>query len=344
MKTKYFIIAFLLMAFSLSSCREITVKTKVNSDGSFSRIITLKGDINDSASVASIHGLPYPVDESWALTTIRDTVDSTKLICIYSKNFGNDDDLQAEIASDTSWMKILDREITIKKNFMFFYSFVTYRELYKKADPSGLLNYKDYMSAQDLEWMVGNRLPLNTKDSVMRDSAEARAERYILDSYTSELITSLNNGIKRLKDPEIQYFDLDAYRHDTLIAAYLKDSDSHEYIIDSLAHITGQPVLLKLKDLSPPVFSGLINKIDLFEKIMMMHEYTSEVEMPGLLTATNAVNVVGNTVSWHVQPTSFYFDNYEMFVESRVVNYWAFMLSGFVLLLLIVVFVVRIFK
>ena len=344
MKTKYFIITLMLLAFSLSSCREITVKTRVNADGSFTRIITLTGNVTDSSSVVTVTGLPYPVDDSWQMMTMRDTSDSAKLICIYSKHFPGDEALKEEIASDTSWMKVLDRQINVKKKFMFFYSYITYREFYKKADPSGLLDYQDYMSPQDLEWMVGNRQALNARDSALRDTAEARAERYIMDSYRAEVINGLNNGIQRLNDPELQSFDINAYFNDSIINEMLEDSDGHEHIIDTLESLSGQPALLKLKDLSPPVFSDLINKIDLFEKIMMMHDYTSEVEMPGLLTATNSVNVVGNTVSWHVQPTSFYFDDYEMFVESRVVNQWAFVLSGIVLLLLIVVFVVRIFR
>ncbi|HSG68009.1 MAG TPA: hypothetical protein VK994_04830 [Bacteroidales bacterium] len=344
MKTKYLITTLLLMALSLSSCREITVKTKVNSDGSFTRILTLKGDINDSTSVVSKSGLPYPVDDSWELTTMRDTADSTRLICIYSKNFPGDEELKSEIASDTSWMKKLDREITVKKKFMFFYSFITYREIYRKADPSGLLDYKDYMSPRDLEWLVGNKQPLNAADSTMHDSAEARAERYIMDSYRAEVLSALRNGIQRLNDPELQSFDLEAYKNDSLFVADFDDLKVHKYFIDSLVSLTGQPELHKLNDLSPPVFADLVNKIDLFEKIMMMHDYGSEVEMPGLITGTNSIEVIGNTVAWQVQPTSFYFEDYEMFVESRVVNQWAFVLSGAVLLLLIIVFVVRVFR
>ncbi len=41
---------------------------------------------------------------------------------------------------------------------------------------------------------------------------------------------------------------------------------------------------------------------------------------------------------------SFFFEDYEMYVESRVMNYWAFVLSGIVVLLLLIALIVKIFK
>ena len=344
MKTKYFISTLLLLVLTLSSCRDITIKTKVNADGSFTRVITLSGNLSDSASVVKMEGLPYPVDDSWEMKTMRDTSDSTRLICIYAKDFPGDEALREEIGSDTSWMKMLDREITIKKKFMFFYSYLTYRELYRKADPSKLLDYRDYMSPADLEWVIGNKSPLTGSDSTLKDSADARAERYIMASYRAEIIDCLEKGIQRLDDPEIRSFAIKPFIYSNFNFSDLEQFESPDHILDSIASKSGIRGLLDLKELSPPVFSELEKKLNLFEKIIGMEDYTSEVEMPGLITATNSSKLVGNTVSWFVQPTSFYFDDYEMFVESRVVNRWAFVLSGAVLLLLIIVFVVRIFR
>ena len=72
---------------------------------------------------------------------------------------------------------------------------------------------------------------------------------------------------------------------------------------------------------------------------MEMVEYDIEVEMPGLITATNSTQLLGNTVSWHIHSLSFYFDDYEMHVESRVVNYWAFVIAGVVLFLLLLLMI-----
>jgi len=76
----------------------------------------------------------------------------------------------------------------------------------------------------------------------------------------------------------------------------------------------------------------------------MSQKYTLEAEMPGLITKTNSTIMYGNTVSWDVHSLSFYFEDYEMYVESRIVNYWAFILSGIVVLLLLIALVVKTFK
>ena len=77
---------------------------------------------------------------------------------------------------------------------------------------------------------------------------------------------------------------------------------------------------------------------------MPLDGYTSVVEMPGMITATNSFEVVGNQVRWEVEAHPILFSDYEMYVESRVVNYWAFVLSGIVLALLIILLVYRTFR
>ena len=75
-----------------------------------------------------------------------------------------------------------------------------------------------------------------------------------------------------------------------------------------------------------------------------METYPETVEMPGLIIETNSVMLKGNQVSWEVQPLTLLFQPYEMFVESRVVNNWAFVVTGIFLVLLIIVMIVKAVK
>lgn len=323
----------------LSSCREITVKTQINTDGTFTRMIMIKGDSSDVIKP----DLPYPVDASWERNIQKDTADSTQFICTYIKSFDDDEALNSSIREDSGWRKQIDREITISKRFMFFYSFLTYREVYKAADPSNLLNYKDYLRPVDMEWIRDQKVPISRQDSIQLDTAEARAIRYLFDALSEEIILALQNGLDRSKDPDLKGIDVSIYRDS--IAKYDTswiDIDLYESIND-LSDWTGIEKVNVLHTLSPPVFEDLYDKVRFFEHIMDMVEYDIEVEMPGLITATNSTQLLGNTVNWHIHSLSFYFDDYEMYVESRVVNYWAFIVTGVVLLLLLILMIRKLF-
>ena len=66
--------------------------------------------------------------------------------------------------------------------------------------------------------------------------------------------------------------------------------------------------------------------------------------MPGLITATNSSMLNGNEVRWDFTGNSVMLTDYKIFVESRVVNYWAFVVSGVVLLLLVILLIIKAFR
>ncbi len=63
--------------------------------------------------------------------------------------------------------------------------------------------------------------------------------------------------------------------------------------------------------------------------------------MPGLITATNSAMLNGNQVRWEFQGGNVMVRDFEMYAESRVMNYWAFILAGLVMLALVVMLVVK---
>ena len=64
--------------------------------------------------------------------------------------------------------------------------------------------------------------------------------------------------------------------------------------------------------------------------------YSNQVIMPGLVLDTNSKTLEGSTVTWQIEPRFFLFDDYTMWVESRVVNRWAIILTGAIGILLMV--------
>ena len=126
MKKGYIVLALLLTAIIFSGCREISVETIINSDGSFTRLITITGDSSDVIK----KNLPYPIDNSWTSSFEKDSTEKDKFIQKYTKHFENDILLNSEIQNDTSWWKHIMRSIQIAKSSGFFYSYITYTVSY----------------------------------------------------------------------------------------------------------------------------------------------------------------------------------------------------------------------
>jgi hypothetical protein len=77
------------------------------------------------------------------------------------------------------------------------------------------------------------------------------------------------------------------------------------------------------------------------DTLAFIEGYTEVVEMPGLITGTNSEMLKGNQVSWDVHIEAFFVSDLVMYAESRVINYWAFILTGAVVLALLVLLVAK---
>src|SRR5690606_40986778 len=53
-------------------------------------------------------------------------------------------------------------------------------------------------------------------------------------------------------------------------------------------------------------------------------EYHHSIEMPWEIVSTNADSVSHNSVYWNPRVVKFLLADYEMYAESRKINYWAF--------------------
>lgn len=339
MKTQNIILSLIIMLLlAFSACREITVTTKVNPDGTFTRIITVTG--KDSSEVAK-PDLPFPIDETWARLSSQDTIDSTIYIVTYTKTFRNSSELNQEIASDTGSYRKLEREVSVNRRFGFFYSYLTFREVYKSINPFTSLDYREYLTEEDIHLYSGVKIPVTAADSVRQNEFQEKAEAFLLASATAEVESILQNGIKKLNNPLLNPGDILIY-HDSLYNKMedwnFKEADD---FIDCYSEWSGNEAFSLLHDLEPPLFEDFVKKIAVLDTIALIAGYTEVVEMPGLITSTNSTMLNGNQVRWEFQVMSVMISDFEMHAESRVINYWAFILTGIVLLALVVLLVIK---
>ncbi|MEE4259961.1 MAG: hypothetical protein V2I62_09385 [Bacteroidales bacterium] len=339
MKTQHFVLALLIVLFTFSACREISVTTKVNEDGSFTRIITITGDSADLFK----KDLPYPIDDSWLIELKRDSIDSS-LYVTYTKTYTNSDLLNKEMRTDTGWMRQLDRTIEVNKRFGFFYSYLRFDEVIKATNPFTSLDFNKFLSPEDLQWLNNEKLPKTTADSTIANEVGEKALEFLAKSITEEITQILEGGLNKLKDPSVNPKIVRIYQDSILTKVNEWEFDSPEIFIDYLSEWTGNQHILNLKTEAPGLFVEFNLKVQFFDKVFELEDYEQFVEMPGLITETNSLALKGNSVSWKVNNLAFMFCDYQMHVESRIVNYWMFVLTGLLVFLLIIFLLIKTFK
>jgi hypothetical protein len=341
MKPQNIIISIiLLLVLVFSACREITVTTKVNRDGTFTRIITVTGDSGE----VNYTSLPFPIDGSWQKSFSKDTLGEDKYVTTYTKTYRTSDELNAEMANDTSWHKQIKREITVKKRFGFFYSYLRFSEIYKSVSPFSHVDYRDYLTGEDLDWITGTRIPVTPADSVMKQSVDDKMDQFFEKAAFDEVEAIMRDGILKLNDPSLSPESISAYHDSLSVKINSPDIKDGNQIIDFYREWSGNEAFGQLKKLEPPIFNDFMQKFEDLDLYIQLEGYTNEVEMPGLITATNSSALNGNLARWALEPTSFILTDCEMYVESRVINYWAFALAGAVVLLLLVLLAVKAFR
>jgi len=336
MKTINKILSILIILLIVSSCRQITVTTKVHKDGSFTRLITITGDSSDVFK----SDLPYPIDESWDRIATKDTIEEDRYILVYSKTYRNSDLLNKEIAEDTGWRKQLNRNIEVNKRYGLFYSYLTYKETIQAANPFTALDYRDYLSQEDLLWISNGKIPLTEADSNHVEDLEDKAMEFIENSATEEMILALKKGTRELNDPNLTPEDIELYR-DSIKEFIIEYSDSLDAFYNQYESWSNNSSIHALRFLDPPFLLDLDKNIESFNNLFEMEGYKQNVEMPGLITETNSVSLTGNQVSWGVDSTSILFEDRVMFVESRIINIWGYIIGGTLLVSLIVILLVK---
>jgi len=341
MKTREILLLIFIFLLVISGCREITVSTQIHKDGTFTRTIRITGDSSDVFR----GDLPYPVDSTWQKVATKDTSgDDDDYILTYIKTYTNSDELNGEINADTSWRRDLKRKITVADRFGFFYSYLSFREVFQPANPFTYLNYKDYLSADDILWLSGKKDIVSRSDTARLEKAEERAEVFLATTITAEISHILEEGLAKLESSKQASEDVARY-YDSIYQTVDKwEIEKPEKFISLFADWSGNTAVLKLGELDPPLFGEFAKKVSFFESLIDMESYPEIVEIPGIITETNSFMLKGNQVSWEVQPFSLLFEEYELYVESRVVNNWAFIVTGVILLLLIIVMIVKAIK
>jgi len=334
---------FLLLSFFMvTMCRTITTITVVHPDGSMERTIRVSGDSSDVFDST----IPLPDSENWSVIEEGES-DSSFVYAIHG-TFRNDEALNREFAPPEEYENLPQRRVEVEKRFGWFYSFITYREIYPQWNGFTAVPLEEYFSDTELQQL---HLSLGNQDSTYMSPEDSTALQQKFDTWMQRnYYEEIYELLKEIVNQEI-------YPGLTPDILEEKKEAMWETFRDSVG-VEGQDftgaITAMAQAMQNESFNRLLSEhqseIDSLEEKLQSSmtsasgfpgepEYTwndvNVVEMPGLILDTNSDDVEGNRIQWDTDSGKYFVYDYEMWVTSRVVNVWAIWVSGVLLILII---------
>ncbi len=333
---KYFV--FLLVLLLPSCITDEVVTTIFRADGSFTRVVEFISDRENF----DVEELATPVDSTWQIQTVRDTIDSTRYRVRAEKAYAGVEQLNADYRTATTALEGVKREVSFEKKFMWFYTFYYYQETVYGMLPGRPVH--DYLTDEELHYLRSNGewLPpaLEGKDSSTiakyDDRVQERFQAWLGNSLFDLWWTGMKQTVTEHPSGNFTPARLLAAA-DSLRTIYLKafqDIIPGKGFSRYFGELFGvDPDTLETR--YPEAF-------DRYKKItdssVILVAYENRVAMPGKVYDTNADGIEEGTLAWRVNAVRFLPGDLDMFAASREANYWAWLVAFFVIIFAVVMF------
>ncbi len=305
-------ICLLMLLLFFTGCKDIETSTEIYADGSCKRTVVIQGDSSEIFESA----FPVPTDSTWTI----ETIDTSKFTYIATKKFNKVADLDKEL----NYCKDKSKELTIipelTKKFRWFYTIFSFKETYKTFNKLNHIPFAEYFSPEEIKIFYSD-----DDSSAQGKAVEKKLEEWDLSNTFEEFYTQFVKAIQDLNDPTLSVEKINLKKEQ--IFQFYKEQfydnpEIKENTLSKFQKVLGADIKPKLEDDLDNILKSFKEREDVIGEIGL-NEYSSHVFMPGLIIDTNAKTVEGNKVSWEINPKNFLLTDYEMFVESRVVNKWA---------------------
>jgi len=359
---KILVINILMMLACKSN--DFEMLTQINQDGSCSREFLKQ---TDSAFFAdSLKSNPFPVilDSSWNLVRFCIPAKDSSKLSIYLLN-------QYEINVDStkiyyfaratkhypsvvkmaetfrfnncsSWDSVVP-VYQLNKRFLWFYTSYVYSETYPKVNPFNKIPISNYLTEKEVETWFGESTELykglnGQEISHLLVGLEKKADEWMERNYYEELFGVFYAHFKEFRDLPIN--ERRFLMAKDSILSYLKDTLGKGQEKDKLF---GDD-LYKGFDLYFHTHAFSRNHTNEFDSMLMeeipdwINPFMTQMEykliMPGKVISTNAPLKEGDTLVWNVDAYRFFINDYSLRSSSRKANYWAYLLTGLLIMLI----------
>jgi hypothetical protein len=328
MQTSHAIVATtILTCFTMlvSGCLEVNTTTEVRRDGSIMRTVVVKGD--SSSVQAGEHALP--LDSTWEFSIEK--VGEKKHALTASRVFP-DVDLLNDALQGADELALRSR-VDVQEEFLWFFTAYRYSEVYETFNPYDRIPVTDYVSPSEVDLWLRHEMyeePYQFKgDSLSVDDASDRYEEWYARTFFESYYVAFLKGVQMLGDTSLTTDDVESKKEELFLAVYERSPEPKRALI--VGEVFEE--VLRTEKVQAAIKANaeefeLLERKEGFESRVFSNDYHAHVVMPGLITDTNAPTVEGNKASWSKFMDYCYLGEYELWVESRVVNWWAILLTA----------------
>lgn len=336
MKLKSLIIKA-LMIFLCAGCGEIELRyfTRINPDGSiYKRVVA----VGDSSKIYN-HPFTFDVNDGWALKYDRQ-IDSIKgdtlHLAIAERTFPSWQAVQKALYRDMDTLKRENIQTDCNTEFRWFYSYHTYREVFRQRFPFSRISIDDYLNPDEYNYLIRDDSTIvenmtATEKKQFNEEGEGKFWNYLAKSIYSEYEVLLDTYTEKNALPSLTQ-EMRVAIEDYIRASLIDDSqqDSLHIKVDNITGLSWASEAYRdgyFKDFERQMDNNIILIAD--------NNYKVEVETPGLIYETNASELTGNAVKWMFKANAFQYKDLLLEVKYRTTNTWAFILSGMIVVILL---------
>jgi hypothetical protein len=331
----------MLMVLLVQSCGgpEALVINRVNSDGSIDReiILTYHKDEFD------LEECQVPVDSTWSITKVMDISESgdTTWTLTAKRHYESARDITDDYRNYGGSNKRLTRSASFVKSFRWFTTHYIFSEKVEMAmggyTPGEWFGeeylYLFYMPEGMVEDLTSGSDSLYYRERM--DSLDKKKEKWVAASLSSvyiEEVIRLGREMGGIPDTALLYGNRE------MLSSLVFDIEDEKSLLDT---VFGNEFYENNKILADSAMTVAEEKFNIaFES----DNYLMQIVMPGTLIKTNGYPDKEKGILWKVNGECFLADDYVMWAESGITNWWAVIISAAFVLFVLVGFILRIKK
>jgi hypothetical protein len=313
-----------------SGCLEIETTTKVNADGSFVREIEFSDE--DTTKTVDLSRL-FLTDATW--TSVRHKVKDTSWATTMTKAFPNKEALAEALKGAPGHS--LEVHVGFEKRFLWFTTEYAYSETLLCYNQIKAVPLTQYLTPAEVDfWLEHDKRDeknpfRSTEDSLAFERIEKIGPEWDSRNKFEEFFSLFLEGVKRLNHPGLPVERVVASK-DSLYAHCGSIMGTSFENVDTLRvefqKVLATPIVNAVFDANSNGSREFERKVKFTFDLMSEPYARATIFMPGLITATNARSVEGNRLEWTDFMAKGYVADFTMWAESRVINWWAVLLTG----------------
>ncbi|WP_289054725.1 hypothetical protein [Carboxylicivirga marina] len=334
MKIKWILFTLLIL---LSACDDLTYRyyTRINADGTVFKRIIAEGDSSD------VYDRPFSFDvnKGWKLNYDKRIVEEsgdTLFMAIAERTFESIDEVNESLFLKNDSTHKDNIKVVLKRQFAWFFTFHEYRQIYLQRFPFKHVSIDDYLTDSEYAYCIlGDTTCIESmtkeEEKALDEKGESKFYDFLSASMGVEFISTLNDYLIDNSLPSLSVTDSSFVMG--LFDVSLFDGPILKDICDLIDKRLGKNWISEAYN--DGYFTHFEQRTEEESLLISNFEYNAEVEVPGLLYETNATSIEGNTAKWQFTRGAFFYKDLELLLKYRTINYWAFIVVGILIFIIV---------